>query len=72
MFLNLLTVGPSMRKDEDSVGFSLKFGETTLGLDALSVNDKTLWNSKILEAISEFDVNEKKFLTKQKSGEIDI
>ena len=68
MFLSLLTLGPSVRKEEDTVGFSLKLGDTVLGLDALSVNDKTLWNSKLSEAISSFAVNEKKFLTKQKSG----
>eukprot|EP00090_Calanus_glacialis_P013221 TRINITY_DN2186_c0_g1_i1.p1 TRINITY_DN2186_c0_g1~~TRINITY_DN2186_c0_g1_i1.p1 ORF type:complete len:504 (-),score=133.14 TRINITY_DN2186_c0_g1_i1:137-1591(-) len=67
MFLSLLTLGPSVRKEEDTVGFSLKLGDTVLGLDALSVNDKTLWNSKLSEAISSFAVNEKKFLTKQKS-----
>ena len=70
MFLSLLILGPSVRKEEDIVGFSLKLGDTILGLDALSVNDKTLWNSKLSEAISNFAVNEKKFLTKQKSGGI--
>ena len=68
MFLSSLTLGPSLRKEEDSVGFSLKVGDVVLGLDALSVNDKTLWCSKVSEAISSFAVNEKKFLTKQKLG----
>eukprot|EP00092_Neocalanus_flemingeri_P031088 GFUD01033768.1.p1 GENE.GFUD01033768.1~~GFUD01033768.1.p1 ORF type:complete len:485 (-),score=138.51 GFUD01033768.1:275-1729(-) len=67
MFLSALTLGPSVRKEEDTVGFSLKLGDTILGLDTLSVNDKTLWNSKISEALSSFAVNEKKFLTTQKS-----
>ena len=70
MFLSLLALGPSVRKDEDPVGFSLKVGDNILGLDALTVNDKTLWCSKLSEAISNFAVNEKKYLTKQKSGEI--
>jgi len=68
MFLSTLTVGPSVRKEEDTVGFSLRQLDNILGLDTLSVNDKTLWNSKMTEAISSFVVNEKKFLTKQKSG----
>ena len=41
----------------------------TLGLDCLSVNDKTLWMSKLSDALSNFATTEKKFLTKQKSGE---
>jgi len=68
MFLSSLALGPSVRKDEDPVGFSLKLGDNILGLDALTVNDKTLWSSKLSEAISSFAVNEKKYLTKQKSG----
>ena len=42
--------------------------ESVLGLDALSVNDRTLWTSKINEACSNFEETEKKFLTRQKSG----
>ena len=61
-------MGPSVRKEDDPVGFSLKLGDNVLGLDALTVNDKTLWNSKISEAVSNFAINEKKYLTKQKSG----
>ena len=68
MFLSLLTLGQSVRKEEDPVGFSLKLGDNVLGLDALTVNDKTLWNSKISEAVANFAINEKKYLTKQKSG----
>jgi len=67
MFLSLLTLGQSVRKEEDPVGFSLKLGDNVLGLDALTVNDKTLWNSKISEAVANFAINEKKYLTKQKS-----
>ena len=69
LFLNGVTIGGSLRKEEDSVGFSLKYGDVTLGLDCLSVNDKTLWMSKLSEALSNFATTEKKFLTKQKSGE---
>ena len=64
-----MTVGGSVRKEEDNVGFSLKYGDITLGLDCLSVNDKTLWMSKLSDALSNFVTTEKKFLTKQKSGE---
>jgi hypothetical protein len=65
-------VGPSVRKEEDEVGFSLKFGDSVIGLDALSVNDRTLWTTKLTEAITSFEETEKKFLTKQKSGELTI
>ena len=64
-----MTVGGSVRKEEDNVGISLKYGDITLGLDCLSVNDKTLWMSKLSDALSNFVTTEKKFLTKQKSGE---
>ena len=47
----------------------MKYGDITLGLDCLSVNDKTLWMSKLSDALSNFVTTEKKFLTKQKSGE---
>ena len=57
-----------MRKEEDSVGFSLIHGDSTLGLDTLGVNDLTLWKSKISEAISSYSTIERKFITKQKSG----
>ena len=50
------------------VGFSLKLGDAAIGLDGLSVNDRTLWMTKLGEAIKAFEVEEKKFLTRQKSG----
>ena len=68
LFLNGVSIGGSVRKEEDSIGFSLKYGDMTLGLDCLSVNDKTLWMSKLSDALSNFATTEKKFLTKQKSG----
>ena len=68
LFLNTVSLGPSVRKEEDNVGFSLKHGDNVLGLDCLSVNDKTLWNTKISEALANFETTEKKFLSKQKSG----
>ena len=43
-----------------------------MGLDALSVNDLTLWKSKITEAISTNSAIEKKFLSKQKSGNTNL
>ena len=62
-------MGSSLRSEDDEVGFSLRLGpESVLGLDALSVNDRTLWTSKINEACSNFEETEKKFLTRQKSG----
>ena len=62
-------MGSSLRSEDDEVGFSLRLGpESVLGLDALSVNDRTLWTSKIYEACSNFEETEKKFLTRQKSG----
>ena len=54
------------------MGFSLHHGEVTLGLDALSVNDLTLWKSKITEAISTNSAVEKNFLNTQKSGNIHV
>ena len=64
-----LQVGSSLRSEDDEVGFSLRLGpESVLGLDALSVNDRTLWTSKLNEARSNFEETEKKFLTRQKSG----
>jgi len=70
IFLNTMTVGSSLRSEDDEVGFSLRLGpESVLGLDALSVNDRTLWTSKINEACSNFEETEKKFLTRQKSVE---
>ena len=69
LFLNGVTIGGSVRKEEDNVGFSLKYGDVILGLDCLSVNDKTLWMSKLSDALSNYATTEKKFLTKQKSGE---
>ena len=64
-----LKVGSSLRNEDDEVGFSLKLGpESALGLDALSVNDRTLWTSKLAEACSSFEETEKRFLTRQKSG----
>ena len=69
LFLNGVSIGGSMRREDDNIGFSLKHGEASLGLDCLSVNDKTLWNSKISEALSNYAADEKKFLTKQKSGD---
>ena len=51
------------------MGFSLKLGESAIGLDALNVNDRTLWGSKLAEAVACFEEAEKKFLTRQKSGE---
>ena len=68
LFLNALSLGSSVRKEEDTIGFSLLHADTTLGLDALSVNDLTLWKSRISEAISDYSTVERKFLTKQKSG----
>ena len=50
------------------MGFSLIHGDSTLGLDTLGVNDLTLWKSKISEAISSYSTIERKFITKQKSG----
>ena len=70
LFLNALSLGSSLRKEEDNIGFSLQHGEVTIGLDALSVNDLTLWKSKITEAISNNSAVEKKFLSKQKSGKV--
>ena len=70
LFLNALSLGSSLRKEEDNIGFSLQHGEVTVGLDALSVNDLTLWKSKITEAISNNSAVEKKFLSKQKSGKV--
>ena len=65
----VLQLGSSLRSEDDEVGFSLRLGpESVLGLDALSVNDRTLWTSKINEACSNFEETEKKFLTRQKSG----
>ena len=62
-------VGSSLRSEDDEVGFSLKLGpESALGLDALSVNDRTLWTSKLTEACLNFEETEKRFLTRQKSG----
>ena len=68
MFLNSFSLGPSVRKDEDPIGFSLIHGDVTLGLDALHPNDKTLWNSKLTEALASYEENERKHLSKQKSG----
>ena len=70
LFLNALSLGSSLRKEDDNIGFSLQHGEVTLGLDALSVNDLTLWKSKITEAISTNSAVEKTFLNTQKSGNI--
>ena len=68
-FCEYFQVGPSLRSDDDEVGFSLKLGpESALGLDALSVNDRTLWTSRLAEACSNFEETEKRFLTRQKSG----
>ena len=51
-----------MRSEDDEVGFSLKLGpDSALGLDALSVNDRTLWTSKLTEACSNFEETEKSF-----------
>ena len=66
--MSKLTVESSVRKEVDPVGFALKVDESILGLDALSVNDKTLWISKINEAISSFALNEKQFLSTQHTG----
>ena len=72
LFLNAVSLGSSLRKEEDNIGFSLQHGEVTVGLDALSVNDLTLWKSKITEAISTNSAIEKKFLSKQKSGNTNL
>ena len=72
LFLNAVSVGPSVKKEEDSIGFSIKYGENTLGLDCLSNNDKTLWISKLSEALNNFVATEKQFLSKQKSGKVFI
>ena len=64
LFLNAVSIGPSVKKEEDNIGFSIKNGENTLGLDCLSINDKTLWISKLSEALNNFVAIEKQFLSK--------
>ena len=56
--------------EEGEVVSTREHGEVTVGLDALSVNDLTLWKSKITEAISNNSAVEKNFLSKQKSGNV--
>ena len=70
LFLNAVSLGSSLRKEEDNIGFSLQHGEVTVGLDALSVNDLTLWKSKISEATTNYQLSNSTFLNKQKSGKI--
>ena len=52
----------------NDIGFSVKYEDVIIGLDTLTVNDKTLWMSKITKAMETFSVTEKHFLTRQKSG----
>ena len=73
LFLAKLSVGPSIRKSsttsiDNDIGFSVKYEDVIIGLDTLTVNDKTLWMTKITKAVETFSVTEKHFLTRQKSG----
>jgi len=57
LFLQNLQISTS----EDKSGFSIKFQDIQLDLEALNVNDRTLWLNKLREAIQSFKQTETAF-----------